>query len=136
VTSGETSDMASDVAIGPATRQRVWLALGLDVLAVLVFVAIGRRNHDEGNSIGDLFETAAPFLVGLGVGWVVVRAWRRPTKIRTGVMIWPIVVLVGMIVRNLAFDRGTATAFVIVTTLFLGACFVGWRAIFRSVTAR
>jgi hypothetical protein len=66
----------------------------------------------------------------------VVRAWRRPTKIRTGVMIWPIVVLVGMIVRNLAFDRGTATAFVIVTTLFLGACFVGWRAIFRSVTAR
>ena len=32
--------------------------------------------------------------------------------------IWPVTILVGMIVRNLVFDRGTATSFVIVATLF------------------
>jgi hypothetical protein len=67
---------------------------------------------------------------------LIVRAWRRPTKVTTGVLIWPITVLVGMIVRNLVFDDGTATSFVIVATVFLGACLVGWRAALKAITAR
>jgi hypothetical protein len=41
-----------------------------------------------------------------------------------------------MIVRRAMFDRGTATAFVIVATLFLGAGLVGWRAGWRLADRR
>lgn len=117
-----------------STQRRV-LAAALDVASILVFVAIGRRNHDEGGAVAEVVETAAPFLIGLTVAWLLTRAWRRPTKVLTGVLIWPITVLTGMIARNLVFDDGTATSFVIVTTVFLGACLVGWRAVLRTVEA-
>lgn len=111
-------------------------ALGLDVLAVLVFVVIGRRSHDEGSALRGVIETAAPFLIGLVVAWLGVRAWRRPTALLTGVAIWPVTVLVGMIARRWLFERSTATSFVIVATLFLGACLVGWRFVATRLAAR
>jgi Protein of unknown function (DUF3054) len=120
----------------PVTNRDLGLAVGLDVFSVVVFVAIGRRNHDESGAFVAVIETAAPFLIGLAVAWLVVRAWRRPTKVITGVLLWPITVLFGMIVRNLVFDDGTAPSFVIVATLFLGACLVGWRTAFTAITRR
>lgn len=129
---------ARELTRGSASRdeRELGLAVGLDVFSVVLFVAIGRREHEQGGAFVDVFETAAPFLIGLATAWLVFRAWRRPSKVRTGIMIWPVTVLVGMVVRNLVFDRGTATAFVIVTTLFLGGCFVGWRAVMRAITMR
>lgn len=109
-------------------RRTVATAIALDVLAILVFVAVGRRNHDEGNAAGELVRTALPFLIGLAVAWAVTRAWRRPEKLLTGVAVWPLTILVGMLVRRWVFDRGTAASFVVVATLFVGACLVGWRA--------
>lgn len=120
----------------PPSNRDLGLGVGLDVFSVVVFVAIGRRNHDETGAFTAVFETSAPFLIGLAVAWLIVRAWRRPTKVRTGLLLWPITVLVGMIVRNLVFDDGTAASFVIVATLFLGACLVGWRAALKTITAR
>lgn len=116
--------------------RRLALAVGLDVFAVVIFVAIGRRNHDESSALTDVLATGAPFLVGLAVAWAGAAAWRRPTRVLTGVAVWPTTVLVGMIVRRLVFDRGTATSFVIVATVFLGVCFVGWRAGLRVWLAR
>ena len=117
--------------------RRLTLAVALDVFVVVLFVAIGRRNHEESGAFRSVIETAAPFLIGLAVGWAATRAWQRPMQLLTGLMIWPITVLVGMIVRNLVFDRGTATSFVIVATIFLGATLVGWRALTRvSVVGR
>jgi hypothetical protein len=113
------------------SKDRLPLAIGLDVFVVVLFVAIGRRSHDESGAFTAVIETALPFLLGLGAGWGVARVWRRPTKILTGVVIWPVTVLVGMIVRNLVFDRGTATSFVVVATLFLGLFLVGWRVALR-----
>lgn len=120
----------------PAARDRVPLAVGLDVFAVVLFVALGRRSHDESGAFAAVVETAAPFLVGLAAGWLVARAWRRPTSLLTGIVIWPVTILVGMVVRNLVFDRGTATSFVIVATLFVGAFLVGWRVVVRLVDRR
>jgi uncharacterized membrane protein (GlpM family) len=116
--------------------RRLGLAVGLDVFAIVLFVAIGRRNHDESSALVAVLETAAPFLLGLAVAWTVVRAWRRPTKVVTGLAIWPIAVLVGMIVRNLVFGDGAAASFVVVATCFLGACLVGWRLAFSIVERR
>jgi hypothetical protein len=35
----------------------------------------------------------------------------------------------GMLLRNMVFNRGTAVAFVIVATVFLGITMFGWRAL-------
>ncbi|MEO8162412.1 MAG: DUF3054 domain-containing protein [Ilumatobacteraceae bacterium] len=107
----------------------MFVAAALDAASVFVFVAIGRRNHDEDTAIDGVLRVAAPFLIALVIGWLVSRAWSRPMSIRTGAVIWVITVVVGIFLRNVAFDRGTATAFIVVATLFLGSVLLGWRAI-------
>lgn len=108
---------------------RLGLAAGLDTFVVVLFVAVGRRNHDQDPGVGALVETAAPFLLGLVAAWLLVRAWRDPAAVRTGLVLWPVTVAVGMILRRFVFDDGTAASFVVVATLFLGLGLVGWRAL-------
>jgi hypothetical protein len=117
-------------------RRLAAYALGIDVLSILVFVVIGRRSHDEGSGLGGIVETAAPFLIGLAAAWLIVRVWRWPLAVLTGVAIWPITVLIGMMCRNLIFGRGTPASFVLVATIFLGLCFVGWRMAARALARR
>ena len=131
----QTRPVATDRSAS-VTDRRLGLAVGLDAFTVVLFVAIGRRNHDESDAVVALIETAAPFLIGLATAWVAVRAWRRPTRVATGLAIWPVTVLVGMVVRNLVFDDGTAASFVVVTTVFLGACLVGWRLAAAAIERR
>lgn len=107
--------------------RRLPLAVGLDVFAVVLFVALGRRSHDEDGAFVEVLKTALPFLIGLGAGWVASRTWRAPLALATGLVVWPVTVIVGMIVRRWVFDRGTAASFVVVATLFLGLFLVGWR---------
>ena len=119
----------------PSDR-RLATAIGLDVFVVVLFVAIGRRNHEESSAFADVLETGAPFLIGLVAAWLATRAWRRPTALLTGIAVWPVTVLVGMIARRTLFDRGTATSFVVVATVFLGAFLVGWRIAARVIDGR
>jgi hypothetical protein len=116
--------------------RRVPLALGIDVFSVTLFVAVGRREHDRDPGIAGLIETAAPFLIALAVAWLVLRVWQRPTDWRIGVGICAITVAAGMLLRNLVFGDGTATSFVIVTTLFLALFLVGWRLAHALVERR
>jgi len=112
---------------------RVATALGLDVCSVLLFVAVGRRNHDESAGISGVTEVALPFLIALVFGWLVTRAWRTPHTLTTGVVIWLTTVVGGLFMRNLFFNRGTATPFVIVATVVLGVLLVGRRLIARVI---
>jgi Protein of unknown function (DUF3054) len=113
-----------------AERRTIILSATADVVAVLVFVALGRRSHDEpGNAVAGALRVAAPFLIGLAVGWLVARAWRRPTSMTTGLVVWPVTVAVGMLLRRTIFDRGTALSFVIVASIATGVLLLGWRAL-------
>ena len=47
--------------------RRTPLAAGLDTFAVVLFVAIGRREHEEDSAISGLINTAAPFLIALAI---------------------------------------------------------------------
>ena len=49
--------------------------------------------------------------------------------VETAFIIWPVTVVVGMVLRNLVFDRGTALPFIIVATVVIGVFLVGWRMI-------
>jgi hypothetical protein len=123
--------------VATAPRRTIAVAAAADVLVVVVFVALGRRSHDEsGHAVGGVLRVAAPFLLGLAAGWIVARAWRRPTALATGLVIWPVTVVVGMLLRRTVFDRGTALSFVIVATVVTGVLFVGWRAIVALTTHR
>ena len=112
---------------------RVATALGLDVFSVLLFVAVGRRNHDESASVSGVIEVALPFLIALVLGWLVTRAWRTPHALTTGVVIWLTTVVGGLLMRNLLFNRGTALPFIIVATLVLGALIAVRRLIVRVI---
>ena len=109
------------------------MALALDVFSVLLFVAVGRRNHDESTGVSGVVEVALPFLIALVCSWVVSRAWRKPDATKNGVVIWLVTVVLGLLLRNLIFDRGTATPFVIVATVVLGVLLVGRRLIMRVI---
>ena len=100
---------------------------------MLLFVAVGRRNHDDSTGVSGVVEVALPFLIALISGWLVTRAWRSPQALSTGVVIWLVTVALGLALRNFLFDRGTATAFIIVATLVLGALIFGRRLIFRVI---
>jgi peptidoglycan/LPS O-acetylase OafA/YrhL len=117
----------------------VWIAVAVDALAVVVFVAIGRGNHDEDPGLRGLATTAAPFLIGLACGWAIALAsgaGRRPFSLWTGIVVALLAVAIGMVVRRTVFDEGTAASFVVVATTFVSLSFVGWRAVVRVVRLR
>jgi len=112
------------------------VAAVVDLVLVLLFVVIGRSSHGEQLSPGGFFATFWPFLVALAAGWAVARAWRRPLAIwPTGVVIWIVTVIVGMLLRIVA-GQGVQLAFVVVATLVLGAFLVGWRVLLEAIDRR
>lgn len=112
-------------------RARLPVALALDAALVLTFVLIGREEHAGSSATGHVLSVVLPFWFGLVAGWAGAKVWRAPWAIRTGALIWPAVVIVGMLARRWVFGDGTAPAFVIVATLFLGAALIGWRVLAR-----
>jgi hypothetical protein len=106
---------------------KIAVGVGLDLLAILIFVAIGRSVHQHGESISGLASTTWPFGVGLAMAWVTALAVHRtPSRPRVGVGITGVTVTVGMVLRVLA-GQGTAFAFVVVALVFLGAEMALWR---------
>jgi Protein of unknown function (DUF3054) len=120
----------------PASRVRLPAAALLDVCCVLAFVAIGRASHHDGESLAGLAGTSWPFLAGLALGLLAVRAWRRPGAIvPAGVGAWLGAVAAGMVLRVVA-GQGTAGAFIAVALAFLGLFLLGWRAVAALVVIR
>lgn len=111
-------------------------AVALDVALILVFVLIGRRNHEEALALGGIAQTAWPFLVGAAAGWLATRAWRSPFGLwPTGTVIWAATVGGGMLLRVVS-GQGVQPAFVIVAALTLAAMLLGWRLVALFVTRR
>lgn len=120
----------------PTTTRAAVLAFAADVVCVLIFVAVGRRNHSETVTVTGVAQTAGPFLAGLVAGWLQSRAWRRPTAVRpTGLTVWVGTVAIGMAVRA-GFGGGVAASFVLVASLVTGVLLLGWRAVAQLIRAR
>ncbi|MFD9826024.1 DUF3054 domain-containing protein [Tsukamurella tyrosinosolvens] len=129
---------------------RIPVIAALDVVFVLLFVVIGRFNHDEAFSPAGFAETAWPFLLALAVGWAftyVLAALRghEPGRAATfapgrvfpaGVIIWVSTVAFGMTARGLLTSKGVEVSFVIVATIALGLFLLGWRAVAAAVLSR
>lgn len=109
---------------------RDWLRCAInDAACVVALVVVGTRNHDTDTGLGGVSYVAAPFLIGLVVAQLMLlNAAHKQFSLMGGAATAAITVSVGMGLRNLAFNRGTALAFVIVATVFLLATMTGWRA--------
>lgn len=114
-------------------------ALLADIVAVVAFVIIGRRSHHEdGTFVVATAKVAGPFLIAVAVAWLVGRGWRRAPfdPWTTGVPVWLITVVGGLLLRRFAFARSTATAFVVVASIVLGVFLVGWRILVTHLGLR
>ena len=119
--------MVTESAGASTTARFVVLAAVIDVVLVFGFTVVGRASHDEGPA--GLLITAWPFIGGLAIGWLLMRAWRHPRRIVwTGIGIWIATVAGGMLLRVFS-GQGTAIAFIIVATLVVGVALIGWRVI-------
>ena len=103
-------------------------AFAFDALCVLLMVVIGTRNHKTDTGLSGILFVAAPFWIATAVALLAPQLQR--TKVEAHVVaVWGYTVLMGMLLRNLVFNRGTAPAFIIVATVFLGITMFGWRAL-------
>jgi Protein of unknown function (DUF3054) len=111
------------------------LAIVADLVAVVVFAAIGRMSHGEPDDLLGLLGTAAPFLVGVAAMWAtpVVRA--HPVGVRAALTVWAGTVVIGLLVRA-GFTWSLPMSFVVVTAVALGVLLLGWRALSAAVSVR
>lgn len=101
---------------------RTWLPV--DLALVGVFAVVGRLSHYGSLSLAGWWATAWPFLAGALLAWAGLAVVRRPgAAVRSGVVVWLVTLVGGMLLRQ-ASDQGTATPFVVVATLVLGALLV------------
>lgn len=109
------------------------LALAADVVAVVVFAAIGRLSHAESDDLLGLAATAAPFLLGLGVAWLSPAVRTDPAGLGAGAVALAGTVVLGLLVRA-GFTGSLPLSFAIVTVLSLAALLLGWRALSVAVS--
>jgi len=114
----------------------VWVPPLIDLAVVTVFVLVGRRSHDEGSGALDFLRVWWPFAAGLGVGGVLSGAWWFPFRWARVAVMWGATVVVGMLLRISIQGRELKPSFVVVTTLFLGIFFFGWRLAARALLVR
>ena len=119
-----------------APRVRPWVAFAADLAVLVVFVALGRRSHDEGSGIEGFLRVWWPFAVGLVVATIASGTWRAPLEWRRAIVAWLVTVALGMVLRIAVQGRDFKPSFVIVTTVFVGAGMLGWRAVVRKIAAR
>ena len=124
-----TKSEPAPVGRGATSGRGAAASLGLDLVSVLALVVIGTRNHDTDTGVGGVLFVAAPFWIAVLVARAVPVVRKFPTGLGAGAVTWVVAVVGGMTLRRFIFDRGTAVAFVIVASIFLGATMLGWRAV-------
>jgi hypothetical protein len=128
--------MDGPIVEAPEPYVRPWVAFLVDLVAVVVFVLVGRRTHHEDAGFVGFLRVVWPFAAALVAGWAVARLDRAPLAWSRVAVLWVVTVAVGMLLRIAVEGHEFKIAFTIVATLFLGACFFGWRLVFRAVARR
>jgi hypothetical protein len=116
---------------------RTAAVFAVDLVAVVVFVLLGRSSHGKEEVLAGVLVTLWPFLTGMLVGWLVVLvAGLRQLGYPAGVVLVVCTVGLGMVLRNTVSHDGTPPSFVIAASTFLTILYLGWRAVAALVSRR
>jgi len=110
------------------------LALGVDLLLLVAFAALGRNSHDDGASAGDVLTTAAPFVIGYTISAIATRLDRAPLSISRAAVAWAPGIALGLLLRVSLFGRGIAPAFIVVSIVTTAVLLIGWRLAVPAVS--
>ena len=111
------------------SRRWALAAIG-DAVVVIGFVIAGRNEHNTGSDLAGFVSVAGPFVIGAAVGWgYLARRRSDPRRMTSGITVWASTLVIGLILRRLLTDGGTATAFVAVAAGVLALGMIGWRAV-------
>lgn len=111
--------------------------LVVDAVLIVVFSTFGRGAHAEGLGPAQVWGTAWPFLVGLAVGWLILLAMRRPPgAVGSGVLVWVVTLVVGMVIRGIGDSRVPHWSFILVAASVTAIFLIGWRAIRAALLRR
>ncbi len=114
-----------------------WITyLVIDLVLIVLFAALGRREHEHGLSLAGILETAAPFLMAYLVMALLSRPWLSINKIwPAGVLVWIGTVAFGIALR-LLFGSTAAVPFIIIATIVLGVFLLGRRVLTKLLHKR
>lgn len=119
--------------------RRIVYLVGGDVVALLVFAAIGRNSHGQPigpAAFGDVAYTAAPFLIGWLLSAPLLGAFTPETTntplkmLRTTTIAWVAALVLGAVVRALMVGRFSPFSFYVVTFIVALLILCGWRGTF------
>jgi hypothetical protein len=112
-----------------ATVRRIsLLAVAADVVAVVVFGAVGRATHAEPADLLGLLGTVAPFAVGLALAWATPIVRADPVGLRAGAVVVAGTVVLGLALRA-AVTGALPLSFAVVAAVALAVLLLGWRAL-------
>lgn len=135
----------SNTGAAPDTLGRTAALVAGDLIALMVFAAIGRRSHAEAAGFDSLIQiarTGSPFIIG----WLLVSPWlgayrRRNTSrpldmLNTTAVAWTAAIPVGAVLRALFIGRFSPLSFYLVTYLVALLILVGWRLVWSLAEGR
>jgi hypothetical protein len=111
------------------------LAIVADVVAVVVFAAIGRMSHAQPDDLLGLLGTAAPFLIGVVAMWATPLVRANPVGARAALAVWAGTVVIGLLLRA-GFTERLPLSFAVVAAVSLAVLLLGWRALSAVVSLR
>ncbi|MDV2976017.1 DUF3054 domain-containing protein [Glutamicibacter nicotianae] len=112
----------------------LWMAV--DVVLIVLFALLGRREHEHALSISGILMTALPFLIAYVAMTFLSRPWFTINKLfPAGVLVWVGTVAAGLALR-IVFGSTAAVPFIIVASLVLGAFLMGRRLVTSLVARR
>ena len=114
------------------------LVVLFDIIALIIFAAIGRQSHNESNPIGAIIATATPFIIGwLSVAWVggVLVPQPLPRWILRTIVCNVIGVGLGLFIRSIWLQRDIPLSFAVVSFVATASLLVIARFVqFRRIT--
>jgi hypothetical protein len=127
----------------PSFRFAPLILLVGDLIAIVVFVVIGQRDHNlvnEGNPVLGVLITTAEFAVPWAVAGWLLGAFPRSDKLTVRSLLtrslntWLVAAPIGILIRSFALGRDVIPMMFLVAALGFGGTFVlGWRAVFAVV---
>ncbi len=136
--------MATHPTEAGASGQRTAILVAGDIVALLIFAAIGRRSHGEAAGLGAILEvarTAAPFILGWMIAATLAGAY-APSRTRgPGAMLlttligWTGGLVLGAVFRALMIGRFSPVSFYVITFLVALLILGGWRGVFALIEA-